>query len=711
MTTQIEQQNGIENREHAIAEHLVTIDSALTPLAPKLLKVKDLSSPRLLVEGKQRLDPTDLVLVHLTDHFPKDGIVHPRSHYEKNFYEPGAARTTIHFTVNSAAGEITGAEANWNDRKYAILIPLDKVKGRVQAFHPSDTFVIDDLELPEGSTVLVNNDNKEIGETTTGKAAIVRVDYAQTGERLSGFQRAVYEQMINLGYFPQRWGEYGWASPSWAQSMHTTEVLNEFCQRNQLPIPQRNSAIHENHWTGILEYLHFTADLAAQANDEQSFERTVYGAEQFLEDFKDIPTKQKLLLVDLLRKYRRYFPGVDLTDLEKETKNVPFELTQEELQEAEAKRKIVDLSKDQEHLFHITNVALLPNILGEHGEGLVSIDFTKEALKAEPERGFDPHAQRDQAIGVNGENLISISDPRFRSKDYGEQTIASMGSGGLLGMVGLIISPRLRGTKYFRGRPIWDDEAFIKRRVRPADIEGIKASYIPLKTSGQEIVKNILDSGDRGRGGNNHRYRFLHKPFADRELDALRESYEEVESKMYREIVDLATELGWHPEMTKSSYRNPIYDTLYMFDFSSVISPKRGVDTERPYIGLDSTINHFMQDTEKGIKSLKEAVEKAKASGEPVQLIPLLRRYLRGYSKLDWAQEPTSIDRTIGLIESVIETRKDRFQIEKQIWERYIEKLTGKPINEVTGQDFLMGICRQRAIPLYDEKGSVLWPL
>lgn len=311
MTTGTEQPIEVENRTRVITEHLASIDPVLAPLAPKLISVKDLSSPEPFVQGKQQLEPADLVLVHLTDTFPEGGIIHPRAFYERNFYEPGALRHTIHFTVNSVAGEIAGTNHNWNDRKYAIFIPFNKVIGRVKTFHPSDTFIIDDLVLPQG-TVILASANDQLNSTGVREAHLLLADYSQPGERLSGFQRAVYEQMINQGYFPQIWWEYGWGSPDWAQSNHASEIFTNFCKRFNLPLPPSSYAVHEKHWTGIMEDLHFKADLAAHNKDETAFAGTINGAQQFLQDFQDIPIKQKRALVDLLRKYQRYFPGVEI---------------------------------------------------------------------------------------------------------------------------------------------------------------------------------------------------------------------------------------------------------------------------------------------------------------------------------------------------------------------------------------------------------------
>ncbi len=294
-----EKRSFINPTERQISDHLGKIDPQLIPYAPRLTKpsYKDLSTPEPFLEGGEILEPNDLVVVHLTDTFPEGGIIHPTA-----FYRPETLRFTIHTTINSLAPKINIYGWNWEKRQYGILIPFDKVIGRVLAFNPADSFFLEDLELPEGTIIIKNKDNTaNLG--SSGKAQIVEADFSRPGEKLNGFHRAVYEQMIEMGYFPQvvseygvwhSWGDYGLPD---GRTLVGREVWEEFCKRNNLEFAKGNP--HDSHWTGKLENFAYYLDYWKEEQDQQRVLSVIDGAKEFLISNK-IPDKYKKALEELI---------------------------------------------------------------------------------------------------------------------------------------------------------------------------------------------------------------------------------------------------------------------------------------------------------------------------------------------------------------------------------------------------------------------------
>lgn len=300
MDTFAEEKAVVDTKERTIAIHLEKIDPVFVPFASRLAKppYKDISTPEPFVRGKEILESKDLMVVHLTDTFPEGGIIHPTASHH-----PETLRFTVHSTINSLAPAINIYGWNWEKRQYGILIPFDKVTDKVLAFNPADTFFLEDLELPEGAVILKDKNNTtSLG--SSGKAQVVEADYSHPGERLGGFHRSIYEQMINMGYFPQAVSEYGdWYSwGSYGLSDGTTligrEVWEEFCKRNNLEYAKGNP--HASHWTGKLEDFAYYLDYWRKEQDQQKLQSVIEGAKDFLAT-NEIPDKYKKALEELIQ--------------------------------------------------------------------------------------------------------------------------------------------------------------------------------------------------------------------------------------------------------------------------------------------------------------------------------------------------------------------------------------------------------------------------
>lgn len=102
-----------------------------------------------------------LFAVHATDIFPKEGImkagaslVHLSGGSSLNpDEEPPSFRPTIHFSLGEL---VRGHErGNWETKKFAVILPLWALEEQLINIFPHDTFVLGDVVLPPGTTILV----------------------------------------------------------------------------------------------------------------------------------------------------------------------------------------------------------------------------------------------------------------------------------------------------------------------------------------------------------------------------------------------------------------------------------------------------------------------------------------------------------------------------------------------------------------------------
>lgn len=483
-----ETESPLGNREIQIAEHLADIDPVFVPLAARLSRppYKDISSPQEFVRGTEKLEVKDLIAVHLTDTFPENGIIHPAVYYDPDFL-----RFTTHFTINSVEEKIPLWGWSWENKKYAVLIPLDKIKHRILEFHPGETFLLEDLVLPEGTIVLKDKNNTDPAGKS-GKAKVIEADFSQKGERLNGFHRTVYEQMIEMGYFPARSNKHGWNSPQW--DTEGMSVLRQFCQENNMHF---NPGLHAEHWTGRLEQVSLDLAQARENNDEMQFREIVERAKEMFfenEDFwfnQKVPPKYKKALLELIQDCQQIFQAeIELPDLP------PDEA------EKQAKEKITNLAKEEGYLTHTTPLEMLPAILRE---GVISHQFAEQKLRSFLPEEFGAAAQRnieslEEHLGMRseGRNLISVYDLQRLSGEPTMQGIfKSHGEALFTGDLMLLISNKIRGKStnrasdtFLYGKEV--AEIFIRRRIPPRMFNGITAKREYLQRPAVELGKTIL---------------------------------------------------------------------------------------------------------------------------------------------------------------------------------------------------------------------------
>lgn len=178
-----------------------------------MLTKKEKEEFKINNEGKEIKSIDDLVLVHVTDYIPEGGIIHsPKDagvKFQEEFdgvqYELPSQRKTVHFTMN---GDITGVEhigGSWQNKKYAIIIPLnlidkeDFVGGLTVDFYSKDSF-----KIPEGAYILCSEEEKENIQKEVGEGInVIGVE----GKYIDGYTSILLQ---NLGYknetIPADWG-------------------------------------------------------------------------------------------------------------------------------------------------------------------------------------------------------------------------------------------------------------------------------------------------------------------------------------------------------------------------------------------------------------------------------------------------------------------------------------------------------------------------
>lgn len=107
----------------------------------------------------KNIDPESLVLIHMTDFFPKNGkILSAREAMLKNGV--GTSRNSVHFTLNHPVQE--HRFGSWDGKKYAILAPYNKAvsanqKGLFIEGLADDLYSNGSVKIPEGSVIIKHN--------------------------------------------------------------------------------------------------------------------------------------------------------------------------------------------------------------------------------------------------------------------------------------------------------------------------------------------------------------------------------------------------------------------------------------------------------------------------------------------------------------------------------------------------------------------------
>lgn len=155
--------------------------------------------PNATMQPKLSLDkitPESLVLVHMTDHFPKGGVIKSVKEALKNNDGTNQYRSTVHFALNKSVTEHVGGNS-WNTMKYAVLMPFKSTVEQTPSKNiiggvTDDFFFMNEVKLPEGSVILKFNDKIPQGKLQVSQAvddgqvlkgvSLVETSNPQTGD-------------------------------------------------------------------------------------------------------------------------------------------------------------------------------------------------------------------------------------------------------------------------------------------------------------------------------------------------------------------------------------------------------------------------------------------------------------------------------------------------------------------------------------------------
>ncbi|HBG48654.1 MAG TPA: hypothetical protein DDW90_03970 [Cyanobacteria bacterium UBA9971] len=112
------------------------------------------------IQSIHEIAPENLVAVHLTDYMPVNGIIKTTRAATKDANGASAYRNTVHFALNHGVYE--HQLGNWNDKKIAVLAPLDGImrsnsRENIIGGEIKDFFIKDSVKLPEGSIIVRHN--------------------------------------------------------------------------------------------------------------------------------------------------------------------------------------------------------------------------------------------------------------------------------------------------------------------------------------------------------------------------------------------------------------------------------------------------------------------------------------------------------------------------------------------------------------------------
>ena len=168
---------------------------------------------------RRHLNITKLIAVHVTDYFPNNGIILTSSAADANWVvinnkKIRSPRETIHFTLNGPVG--SHGSNIWDNKKYAVLIPLKYIIGRIYNLAPHDSWVIGNLKLPKGTEILGKKKDltgKKFGSATT----ILVPENTSTYEFIS-------QRIKEKGYHLSRINMWNWNFAAWGDAM---QAINE----------------------------------------------------------------------------------------------------------------------------------------------------------------------------------------------------------------------------------------------------------------------------------------------------------------------------------------------------------------------------------------------------------------------------------------------------------------------------------------------------
>ena len=171
---------------------------------------------------------SDLVLVHLTDYIPKDGIIRtPKeagatlsTSFLGHKFETPRERKTIHFTLNGEVTNNTGG--SFHGRKYAIIIPLKNIdKEKIAGGNLADIYTNGSLKIPEGSYILCPS-REHIEGQIGDNLQVIEYETTDITQSVDGYANLLISK---LGYKVERVGFDEWTNDS--DTKKAQSILNK----------------------------------------------------------------------------------------------------------------------------------------------------------------------------------------------------------------------------------------------------------------------------------------------------------------------------------------------------------------------------------------------------------------------------------------------------------------------------------------------------
>ncbi len=149
---------------------------------------------------KNRMNMQNMVAVHLTNYFPKGGVIKTTGNFvvEDEGIKFRSPTHTIHFALNGPVG--SHGSGNWEGSKYAIIIPLNKIARRIVTLNPVDTWMVGNLSLPRGTVILAHKE--DLKRKNPGNAKIIPIE--------GDIFQSIREQISQMGLPVATISGWGW---------------------------------------------------------------------------------------------------------------------------------------------------------------------------------------------------------------------------------------------------------------------------------------------------------------------------------------------------------------------------------------------------------------------------------------------------------------------------------------------------------------------
>ena len=203
---------------------LAQIEEREVELRRKALQNEELEAEqkaKMLEYTIEHLDPSALIAVHQTNHFPQKGRIKPTGHFLLDLFKGAKTqfiiedlklkhpRMTVHFTLNYPVSGVAshGQWITWQC-KYAVLVPVKDIMNRIVCLNPVDSWVIGELVLPASAEILIREDeykaNPKSWDILAGKAMVIPFPLNST------LVEAIITRIKMKGYKDTIGHDHGW---------------------------------------------------------------------------------------------------------------------------------------------------------------------------------------------------------------------------------------------------------------------------------------------------------------------------------------------------------------------------------------------------------------------------------------------------------------------------------------------------------------------